>query len=259
MQDNVVKQFIKRLYFPPGALRRIRFGPLRGMVFRVSDITGLSPWYSGGEHEHQQTFKKLVQPGDTVVDIGANWGVHTLYLSRLVGHNGVVVAVEPFPPAYTELRWHIRANACTNVQVLAMAVSETSGEALFTPGSSASTGSLSTVWATSVTPRDQLSVITRTLDSVIEELGISLLKLVKIDVEGAESKVLSGAKRVVEQYHPYFVIDLHTPEQDVLVAHLLTSWGYTLSRLSGPAILRTDTGWPDPAGVWGSIVATPPF
>ena len=38
MQDNVVKQFIKRLCFLPGAVRRICFGPLRGMVFGVSDI-----------------------------------------------------------------------------------------------------------------------------------------------------------------------------------------------------------------------------
>jgi Methyltransferase FkbM domain len=102
-------------------------------------------------------------------------------------------------------------------------------------------------------------VITRTLDSVIEELGIAHMKIVKIDVEGAEGKVLSGAKRVVERYSPFFIIDLHTPEQDVFVAHLLTSWGYTLSRLSGPAILRTDTGWRDPVGVWGTIVAAPPL
>jgi len=259
MQNNIVKQFITRFCFKPGAVRYIRFGPLRGKVFRVNDITGLSPWYSGAERQHQQTFKNLVQPGDTVVDVGANWGLHTLYLSMLVGHNGVVVAIEPFPPACTELRWHIQANTCTNVHVLTVAMSDIAGEALFTPGSSASTGSLSVVSTASVMPKDQLAVRTQTLDSIIEELGIARLKLVKIDVEGAEGKVLSGAKRVVERYHPYFVIDLHTPEQDVFVAHLLTSLGYSLSRLAGPAILRTDTGWPDPAGVWGTIVAAPPL
>ncbi len=42
-----------------------------------------------------------------------------------------------------------------------------------------------------------------------------------------------------------------------LAARLLSFWGYEICRLSGPPILRTDVGWPDPAGVWGSILAAP--
>ena len=65
---------IRFLLFPTGSIRTIRFRPMKGMVFRVNSITGLSPWYSGVERRHQRLFKKLVQPGDIIVDIGANWG-----------------------------------------------------------------------------------------------------------------------------------------------------------------------------------------
>src|SRR5918996_2262506 len=142
MEESCLKQALKKFYFPSGAVRRIRMGPLRGQVFKVSDIIGMSPWYSGVERDHQQTFKKLIEPGDVAVDVGANWGLHTLYLSKLVGPEGLVVALEPFPPAFAALEWHIRANNCRNVRSIPDAISDAGGKALFSPGESACTGSL---------------------------------------------------------------------------------------------------------------------
>jgi FkbM family methyltransferase len=257
MKESWLKQGLKKFYFPSGAVRRIRMGPLRGQVFRVSDVTGMSPWYSGAERDHQETFKKLIEPGDVAIDIGANWGLHTLYLSRLVGPDGLVIALEPFAPAFAELEWHIRANNCRNVKSIQNAISDAGGKALFAAGESASTGSLVVCDPSSSRQKDKITVTVRQLDSVVEEFGFKKLKLVKIDVEGAESRVLSGSKRTMELHRPYFVIDLHTPEQDVAVAHLLTAVGYRLSRLSGPPIQQTDKGWPDVDGVWGTILATP--
>jgi FkbM family methyltransferase len=257
MKESCLKHGLKKFYFPSGAVRRIRMGPLRGQVFRVSDVTGMSPWYSGAERDHQETFKKLIEPGDVAIDIGANWGLHTLYLSRLVGPDGLVIALEPFAPAFAELEWHIRANHCRNVKLIQYAISDAGGKALFAAGDSASTGSLVACDARSFTQKDEISVTVQQLDFVVEELGLKKLRLVKVDVEGAESRVLLGSKRTIERYRPYFVIDLHTPEQDVSVADLLTSYGYRLSRLSGPPIQRTDKGWPDVDGVWGTILATP--
>jgi FkbM family methyltransferase len=173
----------------------------------------------------------------------------------LVGSNGLIFAIEPFPQAFSELKWHIQANNCFNVKAEQVAVSDNDGESLFNIGESPSEGGLSNASVT--TNREgQIKVATRTLDSLVDEWELKKLRLVKIDVEGAESVVLSGAGKVVESYRPHFIIDLHSPEQDVSVARLLTSWGYFLSRISGPPILHTDTGWPDIDGVWGTILAT---
>jgi FkbM family methyltransferase len=257
MKDNYLKELAKRVFFQDGSVRRIRIGPLRGMIYRVDDITGLSTWYSGAERDHQRMFQELISPNDVVIDVGANWGVHTLYFSKLVGPDGLVLAFEPFPQARQALEWHINANKCANVKIFREALSDQDGFAFFTSGESAYTGGLAEVVADTSNQRQRLEVKTGKLDSVIDGLGLNKIKLIKIDVEGAESKVLRGASRTIEQCRPYLIIDLHTPEQDVSVAHQLSSWGYRLSRLSGPPILQLDKSWPEPDGVWGTILASP--
>ena len=103
MNDNLLKKIAKATYFRNETVRRIAVGPMRGMVYRINDITGLSPWYSGTERDHQKAFKRLVKPGDVVMDVGANWGIHTLLLSKLVGPSGLVIALEPLPQAVDSL------------------------------------------------------------------------------------------------------------------------------------------------------------
>lgn len=256
MQNNSLKRLVKFAYFRQNSVRRIRFGPLRGMVYRVDDITGLSPWYSGNEREHQRVFKSLVRAGDLVIDVGANWGVHTLYLSKLVGPSGLVLAFEPFPTAIEELKWHLDANGCCNVRIMNKAASHEDGEAVFSIGGSAQTGGLTETTPSSLDQK-QLRVKTQRLDNSLSDFEVNCLRLIKIDVEGAETKVLLGARKIIEEYQPYLVIDLHTPEQDISVARLLSDWNYSLTRLSGPPIVHIDRAWPDPEGVWGTILATP--
>lgn len=76
MKDNPFKSFVRRFLFPDGAVRTIRAGPLRGFRYRVSRITGMETWYSGHERDMQSAMTKHTRPGDTVLDVGANWGGH---------------------------------------------------------------------------------------------------------------------------------------------------------------------------------------
>jgi len=257
MRDNLFKKTVKALFFRDGAVRRIRLGPLAGLKYKVSGITGLSAWYSGPEREHHTAFQQLVSPGDVVIDIGANWGLHTLYLSKLVGTNGRVIAVEPFAAALRELEWHVRENDCRNVQIVAAALSNTNGKAAFTPGHSAYTGHLSVIDSSTSAPHSNQTVETRTLDSLVDDLALERVRLIKLDVEGAESLVLGGASETLRKLAPLLIVDLHTPEQDLAVATILTGHAYKLERLSGPPIRHVDKGWPHQDGVWGSILATP--
>lgn len=70
---------------------------------------------------------RVVQPGDTVVDVGANIGYYTCYLARLVGPKGHVLAFEPAPDLIDILRDNVAFNGYENVQVLNQAVTETTG------------------------------------------------------------------------------------------------------------------------------------
>src|SRR5438045_1307955 len=103
MKQTFVKSLVRKAFFPNGSIRKIRFGPLIGKTYRVSEITGMSAWYSGPERDHQCAFASLVREGDTVIDIGANWGLHTILLSQCVGRSGRVIAVEPEVRALSEL------------------------------------------------------------------------------------------------------------------------------------------------------------
>ena len=255
VREGPVKAIARATLFREGAVRRIRLGPLRGRAFRIGPITGLSPWYSGAERPVQRVFQALVRSSDVVIDVGANWGLHTLCLSGLVERSGRVIAMEPFPPAAEELEWHARRNGCDNVTILRAAAGPRDGTAFFRPGAAPTTGSL----RRDGDPSSASDVPTevRALDSVVREFSLRAVKLVKIDVEGGESMVLSGARTLLREFRPYFVVELHAPEQDVAVAAELTGSGYRVSRISGPPIQRIDVGWPDPAGVWGSILATP--
>jgi FkbM family methyltransferase len=220
-------------------------------------VTGLSPWYSGAERAQQRVFKLLLRQGDVVVDVGANWGLHTLYFSRLVGPTGQVLAFEPYLPVFAELQWHLQANSCHNSEAFPVALGDTVGTELFQPGENASTGRLTRDPLGHDVPGTALTVSLQTLDTIDEQRRIERLALVKIDAEGAEARVLEGAARLTERTRPSFVIELHSPEQDVAVARWLAERGYRLERVTGPPIRHTECGWPDPDGVWGTIVARP--
>ena len=260
MRDNLLKRAVKVVFFPDGATRCIRFGPLGGCRYRVGPITGLSAWYSGPERDLQRVLKAAVRPGMVAVDAGANWGCHTLLMSRLAGEAGRVLACEPFPPAFGDLEWHLAANHCANVTACQAALSDSDGRAAFVPNESAYLGHLDFGGeGEGLDPegRERMEVTVRTLDSLAAELDLPRLDLVKIDVQGAESRVLAGAEGVAERFHPTLIVELHTPEEDVAVARWLLDHDYRFERLSGPPITDMGQGWPAPGGVWGTLVAKP--
>lgn len=256
MRNNFLKAIIKKVFFPDGSIRIIIFGPLKGHRYRISSHSGLAPLYSGVEREHQKVFSDLIKSGDTVIDVGANWGIHTLFMSKLVGPSGQVISIEPCSGTTTELLFNAKLNNCKNIIVKELAASEKNGETFLYIGDSSS---INTIQASDGKSEysEKIKVKIATLDSIVKEHGIDKVKLIKIDVEGAESKVLVGAKQILQNHRPYLIIDLHTPEQDLLVAKILTAHEYNLSRLGGPPITRLDLSWPNKEGVWGTIFASP--
>jgi len=203
----------------------------------------------------------LLRRGDRVIDVGANWGLHTLLFSKLAGPQGRVLAIEPLDAARRELEWHVQANACSNVTIVPLALSDRETTARFAATDSACTGHLVSegdAAAEDIANSKVVSVIqTTTLDQLLAREGFPSVRLVKLDVEGAESRVLQGATRTLRELRPCFIIELHAPEQDVAVARILNQARYALERIAGPPIRQLDRGWPDPNGVWGTILAKP--
>jgi FkbM family methyltransferase len=151
-----------------------------GTMLRVpawSKSAGLVLYTGLSEYHPMQFMLRYLRPGDLFVDVGANVGV---YSSFACSHGAEVVAFEPLPKALEEVHRNARLNDRT-IRVEACAIGERNGTTHL---------SVSCVdGAESKLSDGGLKVPVRTLDSAVERQPT----LVKIDVEGAEFRVVRGA------------------------------------------------------------------
>lgn len=149
-----------------------------------------------------------IEAGQTVVDLGAHIGVFSLMAARKVGPTGRVIAFEPSPQTLELLRRNLAANGLAWVKLHSVALAEADGTANFFVATDAANNPVTdTLIATP--DRKSVPVRLRRLDDVLAEEGISVVDHLKIDVEGAEMRVLDGApktlartRRIVMEVHP---------------------------------------------------------
>jgi FkbM family methyltransferase len=153
------------------------------------------------EFERMETgfVERLLRREMTVVDAGAHHGLYTLLASKRVGWNGRVIAIEPSPRECERLKRHLRLNRCSNTELAPCALGENPGEAdLYLVDGFQD-------WCNSLRPPavDEpirtVRVSVRRLDDVLEELGVSKVDFLKLDVEGAELSVLHGAMKLLQR------------------------------------------------------------
>jgi FkbM family methyltransferase len=134
--------------------------------------------------------RRRLRPGDTFVDVGANIGCLSALASRLVGPRGTVVAIEPSPAVIATLQETLTRNDLTNVRLVAAAVSDRDHELQLFGGPIRNTGMTTTVARTGL--REEGRVRAAALGSLVTREELATARLVKIDVEGAEDRVLAG-------------------------------------------------------------------
>lgn len=139
---------------------------------------------------------RLVHNGDTIVDVGANVGVFSLYSARLVGSSGRVLAIEPLPVNLHHLRRNVSQNDAGCVTIVESAMGASSGR-LTVRLSSVDTGSSSAVARSGAA----VEVPMQTVDELVGHHCIRPT-LVKIDTEGFEVSVLHGMKRTLTSVDP---------------------------------------------------------
>lgn len=182
---------------------------------------------------------ELLKPGDTFIDVGANSGFFTLLASIQVGAAGRVLSFEPVPSMRKRLLDNIALNAMGNISVHDVALSNAEGILPLFEGPKGHKGisSLRQI----VNSEATIEVKTRPLDTFGDEL--SAVKLIKIDVEGAEQLVLEGMTNILDRYHPYIVVEItdeylhafgHTAIQ--LASHL-TGNGYRMYEIRSEGLV----------------------
>jgi FkbM family methyltransferase len=210
---------------PHEAKIKILSGVNKGAIWEVG--SGVHHcWMGTYENDKQEAMRRVLKPGMTVWDVGANVGFYTLAFSRLVGDTGKVVAFEPSGLNAAYLLQHVTLNNLTNVTVVQAAVSDEVGVVSFAVGRSSFVGA--------ITNSSGYQIPSLSLDDYSQQhSGGVFPDVIKIDVEGAESSVLSGASRLLAEGKPELWLALHSEEQMKLCSKLLAEAGYAVFSICG--------------------------
>lgn len=146
-----------------------------------------------------EELRKVVKPGAHVVDIGANTGNHTVFFAGPM-RAASVIPFEPLPAAANVLRATVERNGLRSVDLsrLLVGVSDRAGRAGLVFSERGGLG------ATGLRPDPQGDIVVATLDSMLS----AAVDLLKIDVEGMEMQVLSGAEETIRRWRPMIFIEI---------------------------------------------------
>ncbi len=172
---------------------------------------------------------KILKPGMTCVDVGANIGLYTLYAARRVGVSGCVLAIEPSSREMGTLKGNVEINALNNVRVRQVALSDRASEVELLVARAQNSGH-NTLGAFGYnTPLDHRErTRTQSLDEIVQGEGLSKIDVIKMDIEGAELSALRGAVNTLRRDHPLLLLEL----ADRLLQHQNASSANVLSLLS---------------------------
>lgn len=161
------------------------------------------------ELEHKAMLERVVKPGMTVLDIGANIGYYALMELKLIGENGTLIAVEPSPSNVELLKRNLALNGYHSIEVHNVAISDRSATRAFFMSAMSNlntfhdtgTGSLHLSGKT-------IDVTTMTVPEVAKGRRPDIIRM---DVEGHEVEVINGLLPAVErgEMAPMIIFETH--------------------------------------------------
>ena len=227
----------------------------RGGILWDLDLTegiDFSIYLLGGfEPKTLKLYKKILNIGDIILDIGANIGSHTLPLALITGKSGKVFAIEPTEYALNKLHKNISLNkdlAChiSVHQVMLVADDNEHLESdiysswpLFHDGKRIHPEHKGQLMGTK-------GAVALTLDQMVRQLLITTIDFIKLDVDGHEYSVLMGGKETLKTYTPKILMEfapyLYDPVtgQFEAMLHLLSQLNYIMSDADTGKMLPLD-------------------
>lgn len=200
---------------------------LNSIVTRVLLAEG--DWFE----REMELWRKLIRPGMTVIDVGANSGVYTFSAAKRVGKTGKVIAIEPFQGCVSCLNQTCHVNEFDWVTVCAAAASDRPGKSFLTLHAASELNEISTIVdgaSESVQEQNVQEVDCITLDSLLERGHLERVDFLKIDAEGHEVQVLHGAEKLLKKFHPVILYENIAGQSgsNLAMASALEEVGYRL-------------------------------
>jgi FkbM family methyltransferase len=184
-----------------GALART--GVMKRAWARRAFLAAYSVYKTWIEAGPVDRLKEFIPPGSTVVDIGANVGFFTLKFARWAGERGRVIAVEPDSENFAALAAKVSAAGLDGRVRLFQAAAAAEGGVVGFERNELHPGDHR------IRPGGEgIRVRAVTVDDLVTEIGVPLVSLIKIDVQGAELLVLEGARRTLGKMRPALFIEV---------------------------------------------------
>jgi len=232
------KRAIKALYFRLLGVgyvkRRITNGPIKGLWFISGKRVFYSKWFWSGTYEKNTCyFIQNILPEDAICyNIGANIGYHSLIMAKKA-YRGLVYAFEPIPEVCDILSSNAKSNDINNIIVVPKVVSNENGTLTLLRNMDIDQAALinQTFPAKNNNKinflRDTIHCTAITIDDFVA-LGNQPPSFLKIDVEGAEVYVLTGAKKTLKKYKPMILCETHGYDKATEVYEILSGLGYEM-------------------------------
>lgn len=170
--------------------------------------------------------KAMIAPDSTIIDVGANIGFLSAKFSKWLSKKGLVIAIEPEPLNVQILKQTLGEKKISNVEVINGAAAEKEGTLFL---------KLNPLNPADHRLSDQgIPIKAFTIDNLLDGKGYLPVSLIKIDVQGAEPRVLQGAKNTISQYKPIIFIEIDDESLNAAgftsngLIELLRSYGYDL-------------------------------
>lgn len=182
------------------------------------------------EPEVKNVFKQYIQQNNTVLDIGANIGLHSLYFSELVGNAGSVISYEPVQQNFVLLEQNVKQNGYNNIEIRNIALGN-KNEAI---GISIDVNSSNPGSYNLFDNDGQVMINCRIGDEVVDQP----VDFIKIDVEGYEAFVIDGLTKTIRrdlpkilfEYDPFYHHKTKLPKD--FIFQKLLKLGYTFYKIN---------------------------
>lgn len=172
----------------------------------------LTYYFGVSEPELFRVYNEFLKPGMTVVDAGANIGLHSLFFSKRVGEAGKIYAFEPSAKSFSRLMAHIRDNQLKNIEGFRLALGAKQGTAVVVDNEEDTSR---TFLRSDLSDMGETSTVTvETLDLFAQFMGLEKIDFLKVDVEGFESEILAGALQLLTR-HAIKVIQIELDERSL--------------------------------------------
>lgn len=207
-----------------------------------------------GEYSEAEVdlYRQICKLGDTVIEVGANTGIHTLPLAKMVGGNGHVYAFEPQRLVFQTLCANMALNSLINVSCLPFGISDKSQTIQVKEVDYMAPANFGGISIQAANQQQKTAPVTlRPLDQAVPDCPI---KLLKIDVEGMELEVLKGSQQIIKQQQPIIYIENDRQEKSKELIEYLWGLDYQLYWYM-PKLFNPNNYFKHQDNVFGNIVS----